>query len=291
MGERHGTRGARRELSPVARGPKLAPVDYMIATINGINLAYTDQGHGTPVVLLHAFPQNRAMWDQQVMALSRTHRVIAPDFRGFGESDAPPGPYTLDRFADDVAELLDHLAIPRAVLVGLSMGGYTLFAFYRQHAARVKGLVLADTRAQADTEEGQAGRFTMAQTAQSEGAGAIADLMLPKLLSPVAQQTKPDLVRQVRSAIERTKVSGIAGALMAMAERPDSVPLLAQIACPVLVMTGELDGPTPPADGKFMAERIPGARLEIISQAGHLSNLEQPEAFNRTLLDFLEGIS
>ncbi len=255
----------------------------MIATINGIRLAYTDQGRGTPVVLLHAFPQNRAMWAPQVDALSKTHRVIAPDFRGFGESDAPDGAYTLDQYADDVNGLLDHLAIPQALFVGLSMGGYTLFALYRRHASRVTGLVLADTRAQADTEEGRAGRMAMAQTAREKGAGAIAEIMLPKLLSPVALQTKPDLVRQVRSTIERTTPNGIAGALMAMAGRPDSVPLLAQIARPVLVITGELDGPTPPADGQFMAERIPGARLEIIPRAGHLSNLEEPEAFTRAI--------
>lgn len=263
----------------------------MIARINGTDLAYTDQGRGMPVVLLHAFPQNRAMWEPQVRALSKTHRIIAPDFRGFGESDAPLWHYTLDQFADDVAGLLDHLAIKRAVLVGLSMGGYTLFAFYRKYADRVTGLVLADTRAQPDTEEGRAGRFAMAQAAYTKGACAIADIMLPKLLSPVALQTKPELTGQVRATIERTQISGIAGALMAMAERPDSVPLLARIACPTLVITGELDGPTPPADGKLMAERIPGARLEIIPKAGHLSNLEQPEAFNRALLDFLEGIS
>ena len=263
----------------------------MLAKINGINLAYTDQGRGTPVVLLHAFPQNRAMWAPQVEALSKTHRIIAPDFRGFGESDAPLGHYTLDQFADDVAGLLDYLAIQRAVFVGLSMGGYTLFAFYRKYADRVKGLVLADTKAQADTEEGRAGRFAMAQTAQTKGAGAVADIMLPKLLSPVALQTKRDLVEMVRTTIEQTQVSGIGGALMAMAERPDSAPLLVKITCPTLVLTGELDGPTPPADGKLMAEKIPGARLKIIPQAGHLSNLEQPEAFNRALLDFLEGIS
>jgi len=263
----------------------------MLAKINGINLAYTDQSRGAPVVLLHAFPQSRAMWAPQVDALSKTHRILAPDFRGFGESDAPLGHYALDQFADDVAGLLDHLAITQAVFVGLSMGGYTLFAFYRKHAARVTGLVLADTKAQADTEEGRAGRFAMAQTAQANGAGAVADIMLPKLLSPVALQTKPDLVQRVRATIEQTQVSGIAGALMAMAKRPDSVPLLSQIACPTLVITGELDGPTPPADGKLMAETIPGARLEIIPRAGHLSNLEQPEAFNRALLDFLKRIS
>ncbi len=259
----------------------------MLATINGIRLAYTDQGRGTPVVLLHAFPQSRAMWAPQIDALSKTHRVIAPDFRGFGESDAPEGAYTLDQYADDVNGLLDHLAIARAPFVGLSMGGYTLFAIYRRHATRVNGLVLADTRAQADTEEGRAGRMAMAQTARSKGPGAIADLMLPKLLSPVALQTKPDLVRQVRSIIERTTANGIAGALMAMAGRPDSVPLLARIACPVLVVTGELDGPTPPADGTFMAERIPGARLEIIPRAGHLSNLEEPQAFTDAIRSFL----
>ena len=262
----------------------------MITNINGMNVAYTDQGRGTPVVFLHAFPQSRTMWGQQIMALSNTHRVIAPDFRGFGESDAPQGPYTLEQYADDVKGLLDHLAIQQAVFVGLSMGGYTLFAFYRKYAARVNALVLADTRAGADTEDGRSGRFAMARTASEKGAGAIADIMLPKLLSPVALQTKPELVHQVRERIERTQVSGIAGALMAMAGRPDSVPLLSQIACPTLVITGELDGPTPPADGKLMAEAIPGARLNIIPQAGHLSNLEQPEAFNTAVLNFLRSL-
>ncbi len=261
------------------------------AKINGIHLAYTDQGRGTPVVLLHAFPQNRTMWTPQVEALSKTHRVIAPDFRGFGESDAPQGPYRLDQFADDVAGLLDYLSIQWAVFAGLSMGGYTAFAFYQKYRDRVRGLVLADTKAQADTEEGRAGRFAMAQTAYTKGASAIADIMLPKLLSPVALQTRPELVQQVRARIEQTRVSGIAGAQMAMAERPDSVPLLAKIACPTLVITGELDGPTPPADGKLMAGKIPSARLEIIPQAGHLSNLEQPDAFNRVLIEFLKEIS
>jgi pimeloyl-ACP methyl ester carboxylesterase len=262
-----------------------------IVRINGINLAYTDEGRGVPVVLLHAFPQDRTMWDLQVEALSTSHRIIAPDFRGFGESDAPDGPYALEQYADDVKSLLDHLVLQQVVFVGLSMGGYTIFAFCRKYPERVKALVLADTRAGADTEEGKAGRLAMAKTAQENGAGPIADTMLPKLLSPVALRTKPELVREVRRRIERTRPSGIAGAQMAMAGRPDSVPLLAQIACPTLIITGELDGPTPPAEGALMAEHIRGARLEIISQAGHLSNLEQPDAFNRALLDFLKEIS
>lgn len=260
------------------------------ATINGIQIAFTDEGRGTPVVLLHAFPQSRAMWAPQIDALSKTHRVIAPDFRGFGESDAPEGPYTLDQYADDVNALLDHLAVKQAVFAGLSMGGYTLFAVYRRHADRVKALVLADTRAQADTEEGRAGRAVMAQTAREKGAGAIAEIMLPKLLSPIALEADAELVGQVRAAIERTQVSGIAGALMAMASRPDSVPLLPQIACPTLVITGELDGPAPPADARLMAERIPGARLEIIPRAGHLSNLERPEEFTEAVRSFLRTL-
>jgi pimeloyl-ACP methyl ester carboxylesterase len=231
------------------------------------------------------------MWAPQVEAFSKTNRVIAPDFRGFGESDAPLWHYTLEQYADDVKGLLDHLSIQEAVLVGLSMGGYALFAFWRKYADRARGLVLADTRAQADTEEGRAGRFAMAQTAYTKGASAIADLMLPKLLSSVALQTRRELVWQVRGVIEQTQISGIAGALMAMAGRPDSVPLLAQIARPTLVITGELDGPTPPADGKLMADTIPGARLEIIPQAGHLSNLEQPEAFNEAIRSFLNQLA
>jgi pimeloyl-ACP methyl ester carboxylesterase len=262
----------------------------MIARINNINLAYTDQGKGQPVVLLHAFPQNQTMWEPQIAALSNTHRVIAPDFRGFGESDAPPGAYLLEQYADDVKGLLDHLSIEQAVFVGLSMGGYTLFAFYRKYAACVKALVLADTRAGADSEEGKAGRLAMAKMAQEKGAGAVADVMLPKLLSPDALRTRPELVRQIRARIERTQPTGIAGAQMAMAARTDSMPLLSQIACPTLIVMGELDGPTPPSEGQLMAGKIPGARLTIIPQAGHLSNLEQPEAFTAALAEFLRGL-
>lgn len=262
----------------------------MIARVNGINVAYTDQGRGLPVVLLHAFPQNRMMWEPQVSALSKTHRIIAPDFRGFGESDAPAGAYSLDQYADDMKGLLDHLSITQAVFAGLSMGGYALFAFYRNYPERVKALVLADTRAGADGEEGQAGRLAMAKTAQEKGTEPIAGIMLPKLLSPVALQTRPELVRQVRTRIERTQPHGIAGAQMAMAARSDSVPLLSQIACPTLIIMGELDGPTPPSEGKLMADAIPGARLTIIPQAGHLSNLEQPEAFNAAVMNFLQSL-
>ncbi|HEX7767758.1 MAG TPA: alpha/beta fold hydrolase [Nitrospira sp.] len=258
----------------------------MQATINGITLAYSDTGSGLPIVFLHAFPLNRTMWAEQESALSLHHRVITIDLRGHGESDAPLWRYTLDQAADDVRALLDHLSIARALFVGLSMGGYITFAFYRKYTDRVKGMVLADTKAQADTPEGKAGRFQMAQVAYKQGPSAIADLMIPTLLSPATIQKRPEIAHQVRTMIEGNQMSGIVGDLMAMAERPDSVPLLQQIACPTQIIVGELDQATPPADAKLMAEQIPDARLAIIPNAAHLANLEQPEEFTKIVAAF-----
>lgn len=259
----------------------------MLAQVNGITLAFNDQGSGFPLVFLHAFPLNRSMWTEQENALSSQFRVMTIDLRGHGESDAPLWHYTLDQAADDVCGLLDHLSIKQAVFVGLSMGGYILFAFYRKYAERVKGMVLADTRAQADTEDGKRARFEMAQIAYKRGSSAIADIMIPKLLSPGTIQTRPELVQRVRGMIEGNQVSGIAGDLMAMAQRPDSVPFLQQIHCPTQIIVGELDVPTPPADARLMAESIPNARLAIIPGAGHLSNLEQPDRFNEIVRAFV----
>lgn len=255
--------------------------------INGITLAYNDQGSGLSIIFLHAFPLNRTMWAEQEKAFSSQFRVVTIDLRGHGESDAPLWRYTLDQAADDVIGLLDHLSIRQAVFVGLSMGGYVLFALYRKYADRVKGLVLADTRAQADTAEGKEARFQMAQTAYQKGPSAIADIMIPKLLSPATVQTKPGLVRHVRAMIVGNQISGIAGDLMAMAERPDSVTLLKHITVPTQIIVGELDLPTPPSDAKLMADLIPNARLAIIPAAAHLSNLEKPDTFNNIVSEFV----
>jgi len=254
--------------------------------VNGITIAYNDRGTGLPIIFLHAFPLNRTMWAQQEEALSSQFRVVTIDLRGHGESDAPLWRYTLKQSADDVNALLNHLSIPQAVFAGLSMGGYILFAFYRKYAARVKGLILADTRAQADTAEGKEGRFQMAQIVYKKGPSAIADIMLLKLLSPTSIQTRPDLVHHVRAMIEGNEISGIAGDLMAMADRPDSVPLLSQITCPTQIIVGELDQATPPSDAKLMADHTPNARLALIPNAAHLANLEQPEAFNHIVATF-----
>ncbi len=259
----------------------------MYLDAHGLRLAYTDTGRGLPVLFLHGFPLNRSMWDKQVDALSLRYRILTIDLRGHGESDAPLWRYSVEEFADDVTALLDHLKLQQVVLVGLSMGGYVAFAFTRRYRHRLHGLILTDTRAQADTVEGRKGRFHLAQTAHTKGPAAVAEVMLPKLLAPETLRSDPSLVQRLRSMIETMPLSGIAGDLMAMADRPDSVSLLPSITCPTLVVVGEQDQATPVADARLMADSIPGARLSIIPQAGHLPNLEQPEQFNRILEEFL----
>ncbi|MEC4672664.1 MAG: alpha/beta fold hydrolase, partial [Nitrospirota bacterium] len=262
-------------------------VNCMKARINGIDLAYSDEGHGPPVIFLHAFPLNRTMWTPQVEALQSYYRVITIDLRGHGKSDAPMWRYSLEQFADDVIGLLQHLSITQATFVGLSMGGYILFAVYGKYAKYVQALVFADTRAQGDTPEGKAARFSMAQIAYKRGVTAIADLMLSKLLSPAALSTKADLINQLRAMITGNQVSGIIGDLMAMEERSDSTDLLQKITCPTLVLAGEDDVASPPAEVRFIADHITGAEFACIPQAGHMSNMENPEAFNAALGRFL----
>src|SRR5262245_38445148 len=180
----------------------------MKTRINGITLAYDDKGEGLPIVFLHAFPLNRTMWTPQIEALAPRFRIIAVDLRGHGESDAPLWRYTMEQFADDVVGLLDHLEVPQVVLVGLSMGGYLSFSCYRRFPQRIKAMVLADTRAEADTPELSAWRFQLAQRVYREGPAAVADEMGPKLLAPITYSARPAVVEQVRSMILSTQVSG-----------------------------------------------------------------------------------
>ncbi len=258
--------------------------------IDGVQIAYEDRGEGTPVLFVHGYPLSRAMWEAQAQALSPRFRVITVDLRGHGESDAPLWLYTMDRFAEDLKILLDHLSIDRVVMAGFSMGGYITFAFYRRYKEQVRAIILADTRPQADGAEGKKARFQAAQTARLKGAGAIAEAMIPKLMTPQSAQDRPDLVQKVRAMITATPVEGIAGDLMAMSERPDSTPLLERVDCPTLVVVGEQDVLTPPADAKLMADRIKKSQIEIIPEAGHLANMEQPDRFNRVVDQFLESL-
>jgi 3-oxoadipate enol-lactonase len=255
--------------------------------IDNIGVAYTDAGIGRPIVLIHGYPFNRSLWDEQVAALSSSYRVIAPDLRGFGESDASDGPSTMNRLAEDVALLMDHLEVSRAAITGLSMGGYVALAFYKQFPSRSRALILADTRAQADTEEAKQTRAQQAEKALSEGMAGIADAMLPKLLTPDTVSKRPEIVKRVRDMMLKTKPEGAAAALRGMAQRDDQTELLSKISVPTLILVGADDAITPVADSEKMHQLIPGSRLAVFENAGHVSNLERTEPFNEALLGFL----
>jgi 3-oxoadipate enol-lactonase len=259
-----------------------------VIRVNDIQIAYTDVGIGRPVVLIHGYPFNRSLWDEQLLALSSSYRVIAPDLRGFGESDAAPGTATMNVMAQDVALLLDQLEIPRATIAGLSMGGYVALAFYKQFPSRVRSLVLADTRAQADTEAGKQTRAQQAEKAINEGMAGIADAMLPKLLTPETVSKRPEVVKRVRDMMLKTKAEGAAAALRGMAGRDDQTELLSKIRVPVLIVVGAEDAITPAADSEKMHNAITGSRLVVIENAGHVSNIERAGQFNYALLSFLK---
>jgi pimeloyl-ACP methyl ester carboxylesterase len=261
-----------------------------VCRVRGIELAYDDVGAGVPVVLLHGFPFNRTLWREQTDALASTHRVVAPDLRGHGETEATSEPATMEEMARDVAALLDELKIERAVVGGLSMGGYVALAFYRLFPRRVRALLLADTRAQADTEEAKRAREETAGRALSEGMTAIADAMLPKLLAHTTHMKEPERVERVREMILTTKPVGAAAALRGMALRRDQTSLLVNIFQPALIIVGSEDQITPPADAETMRREIRGSRLEVIEGAGHVSNIERPQEFNAALTKFLRDI-
>lgn len=250
-------------------------------------VAWLEAGAGWPVVLLHAFPLNAWMWRPQLERVPEGSRFIAPDFPGFGRSEARSSAGSgLGVYAAAVGDLMDALELDDAVIAGLSMGGYVAFEMYRQLPARFAGLVLADTRAQADTPEGLAGRARMRELLAREGATGIADQMLPKLLSAEAA---PDVVAAVRAMIEGADPAGIDAAIAAMMGRPDSTDDLPHISFGTLVLVGEQDAITPVADAEAMQQALPRSTLTVIPGAGHLSNLEQPDAFSRRLADFLLG--
>ena len=261
----------------------------MIAQIGGARIGYDDMGQGTPVVFLHAFPLNRSMWTPQTSALAADWRCIAIDFRGFGES-AADGPFAIDRYADDVAQLLDELGVRRAIVIGLSMGGYIAFALWRRHASRVRALVLADTRAGADSPETRERRHELMTLALHEGPAAVADRQLVGLLGKTTRERRPDIASAVRAIAASATVAGIIGALEAMLGRPDSTPTLATVTVPTLIVVGDQDVITPAKEARAMQAALPGSRLELLSSTGHLSSVERPAAFNAVLVEFLHSV-
>ncbi|MFN2388069.1 MAG: alpha/beta fold hydrolase [Actinomycetota bacterium] len=262
------------------------------ATIGGTRINYIDSGgDGAPVLLVHAFPLDAQMWEPQIEALGDRFRLIAPDLKGFGGSDAPQDRslYSMDSYADELAGVLDELGLDAPVLVGLSMGGYIAFAFLRKHRARVRALVLADTRAEADPPEGIAKRTAQQEQVASQGTKALIDALSNALLSEPTRTKKPDVVDRVKQLMDNP-VGGFIGALEAMKARPDSTDELTAIDVPTLVLVGENDAVTPPEAARKIHEHVGGSRLVVIPEAGHLSSLEAPEAFNGALAEFLGGL-
>lgn len=264
-----------------------------LGTVAGVTveLAYAESGRGVPVVLLHAFPLSAAMWDFQREALSGACRVVTPDQRGFGGSPLGADPPSLDAAADDLVDLLDLLGLERVVLGGLSMGGYVAMSFRRRYPDRVAALVLADTKASADSDEGRATRERIATTVLDAGTvDVVADDLLPTLLGETSARDRPALVDRVRGMLGDASPDAVAWASRAMAARPDSYDVLAGADLPALVVVGEEDTLSPVPDAEAMVERLPRGSLVRLPGAGHLSAVEQPEAFTEVLRTFVEGL-
>jgi pimeloyl-ACP methyl ester carboxylesterase len=231
------------------------------------------------------------MWQQQIESLGSRFRVIAPDLKGFGGSDAPSGEsdYSMDGYARDLKGLLDEVGIDKAVLVGLSMGGYVAFAFLRLYPDSVRALVLADTRAEADPPEGKERRSAQQAQVREQGTAALIESLAGALLGEATRTSRPEVVERAKELMDNPG-AGFIGALEAMKGRPDSSGELARIAVPTLVIVGENDGVTPPEASRKMHEHIGGSRLVVLPGVGHLSNLESPAEFTSALEDFLAGL-
>lgn len=261
----------------------------MHVLLDGQPIAYSDDGQGTPLVLLHAFAADRNLWQPQVQALSRQYRVIAVDLRGFGASGRTNGcPVDVDRYADDVAALLKGLGIGQAVAGGISMGGYVVLALVQRHPHLLRGLLLANTRAGADSDPARAARTVLAQALQQQGSAAVAAFYGDKLFGPtMSEQARGE----VRAMMLRQHPQAMISALLGMARRPDRSALLEQIALPALIVSGTADTLIPSSESNFMHQRIRGSTFIDIADAGHLSNLDKPQEFNRAVGDFMEQLA
>ena len=251
-------------------------------------LAYDEHGEGLPVVLIHGFPLNRKMWQPQVESLALSgYRVVCPDLQGFGESRLAGGAVTMSRYADGVIRLLDSLAIERAVIGGMSMGGYVLFNLVERYPGRVPGAMFLVTRAAADDPAAREKRTMLAKEVADGNLGAVPDAFVKGLFAPQKPQDKPALVSEVRRWMETTSVQGVVAGLLAMRERADYLQRLARLTVPALVVGAELDLAVPPEHARVLAEGLPDATLAIIPGAGHMANLEEPALFNQAMRAFL----
>ncbi len=256
--------------------------------VNSHDFAVHDQGSGPPILFVHGFPLNHSMWNAQLGSLANEFRVIAPDLRGFGESEVTTGTVTMETFADDLAGLLDALEIQeRCCLCGLSMGGYIAWQFLRKNSDRLSALVLCDTRAVADSAEAVHARKKLAEQVINEGTAIAAESMIPRLFAESTIATQPDVVEAVRRMIVDTDPQGVAAALHGMAIRPDSTELMSTIKIPTLVVVGTEDKLSPPAEMRMMADAIENAEFLEVPSAGHMAPMENHEPVNAAILRLL----
>jgi pimeloyl-ACP methyl ester carboxylesterase len=238
------------------------------------------------LVLLHGFPLDRRVWEAQVEELSRDARVITPDLRGFGQSKSN-GPFTIEALADEVHALLADIGALPAVIGGLSMGGYVALAYAKKYPKDLRGLVLIDTKADADTTEGRAARDKMIALVREKGSAAVAEQMMPKMMAPDADKQRPAVAKQLRAIMDACPPLTIAHALAAMRDRPDRTGDLPSTPVPTLVIVGEHDAITPPDKAQAIVKDVPGAQLVTVRGAGHMSPMEQPQQVNDALRRFL----
>ena len=259
-----------------------------VANLSLRSVRYLESGSGQALILLHAFPLSADQWLPQLHRVPPGWRFVAPDLRGFrGVGPAFPDVglhgLTIDDYAADVVELMAHLDISKAVIGGLSMGGYVALALYRRAPQRVAGLMLANTRAAADSPEGRDGRDRMLDLVGREGTRGVAEAMVPKLLGATTRAEQPDLSDAVTAMISANTPDAIGAAVLAMRDREDATAVLGSLTCPTTIIAAEEDAVIPPAEAEAMHRAVAGSRFVTLAGAGHLSNLETPQAFNAAL--------
>jgi 3-oxoadipate enol-lactonase len=251
-------------------------------------IAYEVLGSGSPLVLLHPFPVHHEFWLPAAQALTSRFQLILPDLRGHGDSEAGEGPATMQKHAADLVRILDHLEIGRVPLVGVSIGGYVLFEFWRRHRERVGALALCNTKAPADSPEAKATRLRAAADVLERGTEPFFESMVPKLISKTTRESRPDLVDGALRMMRKMSAGNVAQVQRGMAERPDSVPDLKTIYVPTLLVTGDEDILTGPAEAELMQRNISGSELKIIRHAGHYSPWEQAAEVGKILRQFFD---
>ena len=253
-------------------------------------IVYWILGDGPAVVLLHPFPAHHEFWLPVAEALASRYRLILPDLRGHGESGAGEGPVTMAKHAGDVARVMDDARIGRAPLIGVSIGGYLLFEFWRTHRGRVAALGLCNTKAPADNADARAGRLRAADDVLERGIEPFLQSMVPRLFGKTTLETRPDLIDSALRMMRQMSPEDIAQVQRGMAERPDSIDTLKTINVPTLLVTGDEDMMTGINEAEFMRQHIAGSQLRVIPKAGHYSPWEQPEEATKVLRQFLDSL-